>query len=210
MRRALPLVLAALTVTCAAEQRPDDSLPSWNDGAARRAIVDFVGRVTREGGPDFVPVAERIATFDNDGTLWAEKPVPFQLFFTFDRVKALAAQHPEWQTEEPFASVLKGDLAAVATSGEKGIVQLLLATHTGMTTEEFSRAVDEWIATARHPQTKRLYTEMVYQPMLELLAYLRRPSRPTSCRAGASSSCVPGRSASTAFRRSRLSAAAAS
>jgi phosphoserine phosphatase len=135
--------------------------------------VDFVGRVTRDGGPDFVPVAERIATFDNDGTLWAEKPLPFQLFFAFDRVKAMASDHPEWRTREPFASLLKGDMAAVAASGEKGILQIVAATHTGMTTEEFSGAVQEWIATARHPQTKRLFTEMVYQPMLELLAYLR-------------------------------------
>jgi phosphoglycolate phosphatase-like HAD superfamily hydrolase len=150
-----------------------DVLRSWNDGAAKRSIVDFVGRVTREGGADFVPAAERIATFDNDGTLWAEKPLPFQLLFAFERVKALAPQHPEWRTLEPFASLLQGDLAGVMATGEKGVVQVLAATHTGMTTEEFSRAVQEWIATARHPQTKRLYTEMVYQPMLELLAYLR-------------------------------------
>jgi phosphoglycolate phosphatase-like HAD superfamily hydrolase len=154
-------------VTAAAEV-----LRSWNDTAARRAIVDFVRRVTTEG-PDFVPVSERIATFDNDGTLWAEKPLSVQVVFAFDRVRAMAPQHPEWRTTEPFASLLKGDLAGVAASGEKGILQLLAATHTGMTTEEFSQAVDEWITTARHPQTKRLYTEMVYQPMLELLAYLR-------------------------------------
>ena len=150
-----------------------DVLRSWNDGAARRAIVDFVGRVTRQGGADFVPVAERIAVFDNDGTLWAEKPVPFQVLFAFDRVKALAAEHRDWRTKEPFASVIKGDIDGVTSSGEKGIVQLLAATHTGMTTEEFSQTVQEWIATARHPQTKRLYAEMVYQPMLELLTYLR-------------------------------------
>jgi len=150
-----------------------DVLRSWNDGTAKQAIVDFVTRVTREGGPDFVPVGERIATFDNDGTLWAEKPVPFQVLFAFDRVKSLAAQHPEWQRQEPFASVLKGDMAALAASGEKGILQILAATHAGLTTEEFSAAVGAWITTARHPQTKRLYTEMVYQPMLELLTYLR-------------------------------------
>jgi len=150
-----------------------DILKSWNDGAAKRAVVEFVGRVTREGGSDFVPVAERIATFDNDGTLWSEKPLPFQVFFAFDRVKALAPQHPEWKTKEPFASVLKGDLAGVAASGEKGVAGLMMATHTGMTTEAFSQTVQDWIATARHPQTMRLYTEMVYQPMLELLAYLR-------------------------------------
>ncbi len=148
-------------------------LRSWNDGPAKRAIVEFVGRVTREGGPDFVAPAERIATFDNDGTLWAEKPLPFQVVFAFDRVKALASKHPEWRTTEPFASLLEGDMARVLASGEQGIVQLIAVTHTGMTTEEFTATVREWIATARHPQTKRLYTEMVYQPMLELLTYLR-------------------------------------
>jgi phosphoglycolate phosphatase-like HAD superfamily hydrolase len=150
-----------------------DVLRSWNEGAAKRGIVDFVERVTREGGADFVPAAERIATFDNDGTLWAEKPVPFQLLFAFDRVRALAPQHPEWRTKEPFAALLNGDMAAVVASGEKGILEVMAVTHTGMTTEEFSQSVQEWIATARHPQTRRLYTEMVYQPMLELLTYLR-------------------------------------
>jgi phosphoglycolate phosphatase-like HAD superfamily hydrolase len=192
-RRILPIPLALLLCACGGQPETARSIPpapaataaatpppaatvdvlrSWNDGAAKRAIVDFVGRVTREG-PDFVPVSERIATFDNDGTLWAEKPMPFQLLFAFDRVKAMAPQHPEWRTKEPFASLLKGDLAAVAASGEKGILQLMAATHTGITTEEFSRAVEEWITSARHPQTKRRYTEMVYQPMLELLTYLR-------------------------------------
>jgi phosphoglycolate phosphatase-like HAD superfamily hydrolase len=190
MRRALPIVIAFLLVAC--RQQPEtapppaaptasspapalsaDVLRSWNDAGARRAIVDFVGRVTREGGPDFVPVAERIATFDNDGTLWSEKPLPFQLLFALDRIKAMAPQHPEWRTKEPFSSVLKGDMTGVAASGEKGILQILAVTHTGMTTEEFTESVQEWIATARHPQTKRLYTEMVYQPMLELLTYLR-------------------------------------
>ncbi|HEX5107838.1 MAG TPA: HAD family hydrolase [Vicinamibacterales bacterium] len=150
-----------------------DALRSWNDGAARRAIVEFVGRVTREGGSDFVPPSERIATFDNDGTLWAEKPVPFQLLFAFDRVRALAPQHPEWKTKEPFASLLRGDMAGVAASGERGVLQIIAATHAGMTTEEFTASVQQWIATARHPQTGRLFTEMVYQPMLELLGYLR-------------------------------------
>jgi hypothetical protein len=150
-----------------------DRLPSWNDGPSRKSIVDFVERVTREGGPDFVPPSERIATFDNDGTLWAEKPGPFQLLFAFDRAKALAAQHPEWQTQEPFASLMKGDMAAVAAAGEKGVLSIVGATHAGMTTDEFTSAVEEWISTARHPKTGRLFTEMVYQPMLELLAYLR-------------------------------------
>ena len=150
-----------------------DPLPSWNDGASKKALLDFVGRVTREGGPEFVPPAERIATFDNDGTLWSEKPVPFQAFFAFDRVKALAPQHPEWKTREPFASLLKGDTAGVAASGEKGVLSIIAATHSGMTTDEFAAAVQEWASTATHPTTKRLYTAMVYQPMLEVLAYLR-------------------------------------
>ena len=150
-----------------------DTLRSWNDGAAKRAIVAFVGRVTKDGGPDFVPVAERIATFDNDGTLWAERPVPFQILFAFDRVNALAPQHPDWKSKKPFAALLEGDMEGVAASGEHGVLQILAATHTGMTTEEFTRSVEDWIAAARHPQTNRLYTEMVYQPMLELLAYLR-------------------------------------
>jgi phosphoglycolate phosphatase-like HAD superfamily hydrolase len=150
-----------------------DPLPSWNQGTAKQSIVDFVGRVTRQGGPDFVPSPERIATFDNDGTLWSEKPVPFQVVFAFDRVKALAPQHPEWKTREPFASLLKGDLAGVAASGEKGVLAIMAATHTGMTTEEFSAAVQEWITTAKHPKTGRLFTEMVYQPMLDVLTYLR-------------------------------------
>jgi hypothetical protein len=135
--------------------------------------VDFVARITKEGGPDFVPVPERIATFDNDGTLWSEKPVPFQVVFAFDRVKALAPQHPEWKTRAPFASVLKGDMAGIAAAGEKGVLAIMAATHAGMTTDEFSASVREWIAGARHPKTGRLYTQMVYQPMVELLSYLR-------------------------------------
>ncbi len=150
-----------------------DPLPSWNDGEAKASILDFVAKVTQAGSPTFVPIADRIATFDNDGTLWAEKPIPFQLLFAFDRVRALAPHHPEWSSQEPFASLLKGDTVGVAASGERGVLQIMAATHAGMTTEEFTQAVEEWIATARHPQTKRLYTEMVYQPMLELLSYLR-------------------------------------
>jgi hypothetical protein len=129
--------------------------------------------VTKEGSPDFVPVPERIATFDNDGTLWAEQPMYFQLAFALDQVKAMAPQHPEWKNNEPFASVLKGDLKSLAASGEKGLLQVVAATHAGMTTEEFEKTVKDWITTAKHPKTGKLYTEMVYQPMLELLAYLR-------------------------------------
>ena len=133
----------------------------------------FVDEVTREGSPDFVPPAERIATFDNDGTLWAEQPMYFQLIFALDRVKALAPQHPEWKEKEPFASLLKGDLKGALAGGEKSLAEIVMATHAGMTTEEFEQIVQNWIATAKHPKTGRLYTEMVYQPMLELLAYLR-------------------------------------
>jgi phosphoglycolate phosphatase-like HAD superfamily hydrolase len=150
-----------------------DPLPSWNEGAARQSIVKFVEGVTREGSSDFVPVSERIATFDNDGTLWAEQPIYTQIFFLVDRVKAMAPQHPEWRTQEPFASVLKGDLRAVTAGGEAGVVALLTATHSGMTTDEFSRTVSDWIATAKHPKTGQPFTAMVYQPMLELLDYLR-------------------------------------
>jgi phosphoserine phosphatase len=150
-----------------------DPLPSWNDTAPKQAILEFVGKVTKEGAPDFVSPAERIAVFDNDGTLWAEQPVYFQAEFVADRVKALAPQHPEWATKEPFASLLKGDLKSVAASGEAGIAALMAATHSGMTTDEFAATVSDWIGRAKHPKTGRLYTEMVYQPMLELLAYLR-------------------------------------
>ena len=150
-----------------------DPLPSWNDGAAKQSIIKFVERVTKQGSPDFVPPAERIATFDNDGTLWAEKPLPVQLFFAFDRVKALAPQHPEWATTEPFASLLKGDVKGALAGGKPALLEIMATTHSGMTTEEFDRVVKDWVVTARHPVTKRPYTEMVYQPMLELLAYLR-------------------------------------
>jgi len=151
----------------------EDPLPSWNDGPGKKAVVDFVARVTKEGSPGFVPVAERIAVFDNDGTLWAEQPMYVQLAFALDRVKALSSQHPEWKTKEPFASLLKGDLKGALAGGEPAIFQIVMATHAGMTTEEFEKTVRDWIATAKHPKTGRLYTEMVYQPMLELLAYLR-------------------------------------
>ena len=153
--------------------RAADPLPSWNDTTSKQAIVAFVNRVTQQGTPGYVAPAERIATFDNDGTLWAEQPAYFQLFFAIDRVKALAPDHPEWQTQEPFASVLKGDLEAALAGGEKAILELVMASHTGNTTREFSAIVADWLATARHPNTGRPFTQMVYQPMLELLAYLR-------------------------------------
>ena len=150
-----------------------DSLPSWNDGKAKQSIIEFVAKVTKEGSSDFVPPEERIATFDNDGTLWAEQPMYVQLLFALDRVKALAPQHPEWKNKEPFASLLKGDMKAALAGGEHVILEIVMATHAGMTTDEFEKIVKDWLATARHPTTKRPYTEMVYQPMLELLAYLR-------------------------------------
>ena len=163
------LVILPTTLARAA----DDPLPSWNEGHVKQSIVEFVARVTTAGGPDFIPSAERIATFDNDGTLWAEQPMYFQLLFALDRVKALAPQHPEWTKKEPFASLLKGDVKGALAGGEPAIFQIVMATHTGMTTVEFEQIVKEWLATAKHPVTKKLYTEMVYQPMLEALAYLR-------------------------------------
>ena len=150
-----------------------DPLPSWNDGAARRAIVAFVEGATRSGGPDFIAPEARIATFDNDGTLWAEKPMYFQVLFLLDRIRALAPQHPEWRDTEPFKSVLAGDVAGVAATGEHGIVQLMAATHTGMTTDEFSDIVRQWMATARHPASGKPYDQMTFVPMRELLRYLR-------------------------------------
>ena len=150
-----------------------EALPSWNDGAARAAILSFVDRVTRQGGQDFLPPPERIAVFDNDGTLWSEQPMYVQLAFAIDRVKILSPSHPEWRTTQPFKAAIDGDLKALAASGERGLLELVMATHAGNTTEEFERIVSDWIASARHPATGRPYTEMVYQPMLELLAYLR-------------------------------------
>lgn len=163
----------SLAAASASGNLPPQGLPSWNDTASKNAVVAFVERVTKQGSPDFVPEAERIATFDNDGTLWAEQPLYFQLLFALDRVKVLAPQHPEWKTKEPFASLLRGDVKGVLAGGEKAIVPIVIETHSGMTAEEFNQIVLDWIATAKHPVTKRLYTEMVYQPMLELVAYLR-------------------------------------
>ena len=153
--------------------RAEDPLPSWNDTAAKKAIVGFVQRVTKEGSPDYVPPAERIATFDNDGCLWSEQPVYFQLLFAIDRVKALALKHPEWKTQQPFKAVLEEDQEALIALGEKGLLQLVMATHAGLTEEEFAQVVGDWLTTARHPKAGKLFTQMVFQPMLELLDYLR-------------------------------------
>jgi len=167
---AFPVLVTAAVAGVAWGEEP---LASWNEGGAKKAIVDFVAKVTTHGSPDFVPVAERIAVFDNDGTLWAEQPLYFQAFFVADRVRALAPEHPEWATEEPFASLLKGDVKAALAAGERAVVAMMMATHAGNTSDEFERVVRQWIAAARHPKTGRLLTEMVYQPMLELLAWLR-------------------------------------
>ena len=175
IHRTLPIAVLAVCVVAAALSSAfaGDPLPSWNDGAAKKNIMEFVGKITKQGSPDFVPIPERIATFDNDGTLWSEQPMYFQLIFALDRVKAMAPQHPEWKGKEPFASLLKGDVKGALAGGEKSIAEIVMATHADMTTAEFEKIVKDWIATAKHPKTKKLFTEMVFQPMLELLAYLR-------------------------------------
>jgi hypothetical protein len=167
------LVIASLVLAFPLVARGADPLPSWNDGAAKQAVVRFVSEATREGGPSFVAPAERIAVFDNDGTLWAEQPMYFQAAFAFDRVKELAPQHPEWKQTEPFQSVLAGDPKAALAGGERAIGEIVMATHAGITTDEFSATVRDWVARARHPRFGRPYTELVYQPMIELLAHLR-------------------------------------
>jgi hypothetical protein len=156
-----------------ANVQPADVLPSWNDGASKQAIVAFVERVATEGSADYVPPPERIAVFDNDGTLWAEQPMYFQLAFALDRVRALGSEHPEWRDQQPFKGVLEDDMAAVLEGGEHALVELVMATHAGMTTEEFAATAREWIETAQHPTTGRRYVDMVYRPMLEVLGYLR-------------------------------------
>lgn len=166
----VPVLL--LILVCAA-QAQQDPLPSWNDGKTKSAITDFVARVTADGGTDFVKPEERIAVFDNDGTLWAEQPFYFQLAFALDRIKAMAPDHPEWKDTEPFKSAIAGDPKGLVAAGEKGLVELVETTHSGITTDEFQKLVAEWIETARHPRFDRPYTQLVYQPMLELLDYLR-------------------------------------
>ena len=169
------MLLMFVLTSCASLTHADlsDPLPSWNDGAAKTAIIKFVSATTQKDGRDYVPPAERIAVFDNDGTLWAEQPMYFQLAFALDRVKAIAPQHPEWQDQEPFKSVLAGDVKGVMAGGEKALVELVMATHAGMTTDEFAEIVKDWLAVAKHPKFNRPYTELVYKPMLELLQYLR-------------------------------------
>jgi phosphoglycolate phosphatase-like HAD superfamily hydrolase len=151
----------------------DDPLKSWIDGSTKSAVLNFVSRVTKEGTPDFVPPPERIATFDNDGTLWLEQPLTIQFVFAFDRVKALVPEHPEWKTTQPFQAVLEGDVKALSALSEKGLIEIITATHSGMTTDQFNTLVAGWLATTKDTRFKRVYTELVYQPMLELLSYLQ-------------------------------------
>jgi len=179
MKRAFLTIITLITLifslvyAAAAETQANDPLPSWNEGTSKQAIIRFVEDASTEGRSRFVPPAQRIAVFDNDGTLWSEQPMYFQLAFALDRVKALAPKHPEWKNKQPFKAVLQGDLKTVLAGGEHALLELIMATHAGNTTEEFSQIVKDWLATAKHPKTGRPYTDMVYQPMLELLDYLR-------------------------------------
>jgi len=170
-------VLSGFVACCAvcicSAANAGDALPSWNDGAAKTAILEFVDAVTEKGGRDYVEPAERIATFDHDGTLWVEYPMYTQILFAFDRVKTLAPQHPEWKTTQPFKALLEGDMKTVGASGMKGVLEILMASHSGMTAEEFEEEASNWLATTKHPEFDRLYSECIYQPQLELLAYLR-------------------------------------
>jgi len=178
----LPILIVILTISGCSQKQEGiqekpietvDPLPSWNDGDVKSSIINYVEAVTNESSPDFIPVPDRIATFDNDGTLWSEQPAYFQLFFTIDRIKAMASQHPEWKTEQPYKAILDNDMNELAKQGEHAIVKLVLTTHAPSTTDEFESIVKEWIATAKHPRFNRPYTDLVYKPMLELLNYLR-------------------------------------
>ena len=169
----LMYILLLISVAIPAGAALADPLPSWNEGTAKKAIIEFVRIVTDKSSPSYVPPDDRIATFDNDGTLWAEQPSPFQSFFAFDRVKALAPQHPEWKEKQPFKAVIENDKEALIASGERGAMEMLMTTHAGMTTVEFEKIVKDWMATARHPRFNRPFTDLIYQPMLELLAFLR-------------------------------------
>jgi phosphoglycolate phosphatase-like HAD superfamily hydrolase len=175
IQRIIRLAGAALLSLCITANiaAADDPLPSWNDGPTKQSILDFVTRVTKEGGPDYVAPKDRLATIDNDGTLWVEQPIYTQFAFAIDEVKAQADKHPEWKTTDPFKSILAGDMKGLAASGEKGMVEVMAATHSGMTTTDFDKTVKAWLETAKHPRFKVLYTDLIYQPMLELLGYLR-------------------------------------
>ncbi|MCI0441825.1 haloacid dehalogenase-like hydrolase [bacterium] len=165
------LLLAIISITKIALAA--DPLPSWNEGSVKKAVISFVTKVTTQGSSDFVKPPERIATFDNDGTLWAEQPMYFQFLFAIDRIKAMAPQHPDWKDKQPFASILKGDIKTAFAGGERAAGEMMAVTHSGMTTEEFQGVVKDWLATAKHPRFKRPYNEVVYLPMLELMKYLR-------------------------------------
>ncbi|NTW26354.1 MAG: haloacid dehalogenase-like hydrolase [Lentimicrobium sp.] len=171
------VVLLVIPIFLHAQQKQktvkSDPLPSWNTGTSKKAIINFVTKTTTEGSDDFIPVADRIACFDNDGTLWSEQPMYFQLAFAIDRVKALAPQHPEWKTTQPFQALLEGDMKTMMAGGENALMQIMMVTHGGLTTEEFEKTVTDWMATATHPQTGKHYNEMIFEPMLELLNYLR-------------------------------------
>ena len=169
----LLLTIFAVSICSVASAATHGSLPSWNDGPAKKAIIDFVSAVTKEGGKDYVAPAERIAVFDHDGTLWVEYPMYTQVLFAFERAKELAPQHPEWKTKQPFKALLAGDMKTVGASGMKGLMEILMATHSGMTAAEFEKEVSDWLATRQHPKLNRLYSESYYQPQVELLEYLR-------------------------------------
>jgi hypothetical protein len=162
-----------LNTTVTETTKGGDPLPSWNDGDVKKGLIDYITAAAKDGGTGFIPVNDRIAIFDNDGTLWAEQPLYFQFFFVIDRIKEMAPQHPEWKTKEPFKSVLEGNMKKALASGEKGLMAMMNATFGGMTGDQFDKQVKDWVATAKHPISKKAYTEMIYQPMLELLNYLR-------------------------------------
>ncbi|MET0066536.1 MAG: haloacid dehalogenase-like hydrolase [Candidatus Thiodiazotropha sp.] len=174
MKKLIAILSGMLLLVSSMAALAADPLSSWNEGKTKAAIMKFVEAVTTQGSKSFIPARDRIAVFDNDGTLWSEKPAYFQLFFAMDRVKAEAPKHPEWKNEQPFKAVLEGDMEALAASGEEGLLKLVMATHGNTTTDEFAGIVEAWLATAKHPKTGKPYTDMVYQPMLELLAYLRQ------------------------------------
>jgi phosphoglycolate phosphatase-like HAD superfamily hydrolase len=170
---AVAIIFAAACGSTGPAAAQSDLLPSWVDGAAKKSITDFVARVTAPGVSGFVPPAQRIAAFDNDGTLWIEKPIYVQVVFAIDRVRAAAPQHPEWRKKQPFKAAIGNDMATLAASGSKGLLEIVAASQAGLTPEEYDKTVLAWLAVARHPRFNRPYTELVYQPMLELLAYLR-------------------------------------
>ena len=172
--RFMPLFVALLLLLSTTQSMATtDPLPSWNDGPSKNAITTFVQAVTDQAGTDYVKPAERIAVFDNDGTLWSEQPAYFQAFFVFDRIREMAPDHPEWKTQQPYQAVLEGDMDALAESGKKGLIELVMTTHAGMTTDEFTDIVKKWLQTAKHPTLHKPYTDLVFKPMLELLDYLR-------------------------------------